>query len=89
MRYSVAENTEGETCHEVLVFSPYDGTIHPPPGASVSVRMGRNDEQGKIRDPIDVGGIVVTTQRSSLSITSVKGGGKLGQWGGVNPYHLA
>ena len=73
MPYSVAENTEGNTCHEVLVFSPYDGTIYPPPGASVSVRMGRNDEQGKIRDPIDVGVIVVTTQRSSLSITPISG----------------
>ena len=35
VRYDVADNTEGNTCHEVLVFGPYDSALHLPPEASV------------------------------------------------------
>lgn len=73
VRYDVAENTEGNTCHEVLAFRPYDRTIYLPPEASVRVRLGRNNEQGQMGDPVDVGDVVVTSQRSSLSITPVSG----------------
>ena len=42
--YDVAENTEGNTCHEVLVFSPYDSTSDLPPESSVSVEMGQKKQ---------------------------------------------
>ena len=48
VRYEVMENTEGNTCHEVLVFSPYNGSWDVTLGASVQMWMGQKNEQGAL-----------------------------------------
>ena len=48
VRYSVAENTEGNTCHEVLVFSPYDSSWDLAPDPYIHLSMGKKDEKGGI-----------------------------------------
>ena len=49
VRYDVTENTEGNTCHEVLVFSPYNGAWDVTLEAYARVSMGRKDEKGAIQ----------------------------------------
>ncbi len=49
VRYGVTENTEGNTCHEVLLFSPYYGGWDVTLGASVQMWMGQKNEQGAIQ----------------------------------------
>ena len=51
VRYDVVENTDGNSCHEVLVFSPYNASLHWPEEIDLGrleVRMGKIDEQGTV-----------------------------------------
>ena len=47
VRYDVVENAEGNTCHEVLVFSPYAAAWDLTPDAYIHLSMGKKDEKGK------------------------------------------
>ena len=49
VRYDVVENAEGNTCHEVLVFSPYNGAWDVALEAYARVSMGRKDARGTIQ----------------------------------------
>ena len=49
VRYDVVENAEGNTCHEVLVFSPYVAAWDLTPDAYIHLSMGKKDEKGKIQ----------------------------------------
>ena len=69
--YDVVENTEGNTCHEVLVFGPYDGERHLPEGASVGIWLGRNNEQGVTQRPAlrgSVGNLLVDKSENSITV---------------------
>ena len=48
VRYEVMENIEGNTCHEVLVFSHYNGAWDSTLKAPVQMWMGRKNEQGAL-----------------------------------------
>ena len=65
--YDVVENTEGNTCHEVLVFGPYDATQHLPEEASVGVRMGLKDDQGEIRNTGYISTELISRTESSMT----------------------
>ena len=68
VRYGVAENTEGNTCHEVLVFSPYDGTLHLSGRAYVEVWMGQRNSQGAIAESYTAGGELVGKPGDSITV---------------------
>ena len=46
--YGVAENIEGNICHEVLVFGPYNGGWDSTPKAFVQMWMEQKNEQGAL-----------------------------------------
>ena len=66
--YGVAENTEGNTCHEVLVFSPYNGGWDVTLGASVQMWMGQKNEQGAIQGAKPIGSELVGNPGNSLTV---------------------
>ena len=69
VRYDVMENTEGNTCHEVLVFSPYDGARHLQRESSVlGVEMGQKNEQGAIGSTSSVGSELAGELGNSITI---------------------
>ncbi len=78
VRYDVVENTDGNTCHEVLTFSPYDMEVHLPVESPVILFVGKRDEQGVIGgsgnwaelDRVNVTSLGITPQ-SSPSVDSV------------------
>ena len=68
VRYDVADNTEGNTCYEVLVFGPYDSGLHLPPEASVRVRMGQKNQLGTIQGNFAMLGRLVGKPGNSITI---------------------
>ena len=71
VRYDVMENTETDVCHEVLIFSPYDGTQNLPWEASVEVWMGKKNNQGSIGSTW--GNFGELAGKSGNSITTIPG----------------
>ncbi len=66
--YDVMENTEGNTCHEVLAFGPYYSTWNWPDEASVQVWMGQKNEQGAIGGGIAAGDRLVGKPGNSITV---------------------
>ncbi len=52
--YEVVENTEGNTCHEVLIFSPYDGQWDVTREVAVRMWLGKKNKQGGTFRNIDL-----------------------------------
>ena len=85
VRYEVVENTEGNTCHEALVFSPYNDTWDVPPDAlrmntrfrrASPLVLGKNDEKGEIKPVIfsSSGGVGIgVVSNPGNSITFIPG----------------
>ena len=73
--YGVAENIEGNTCHEVLVFGPYDSAWDLPEEASVYIyaRMGKKNEQGAIAKSYTTGTGGELAGKQANSITVIPG----------------
>ncbi len=65
--YSVVENTEGDSCHEVLMFEPLDARGLPE-GVLVEALMGQKNEQGEIGHTILIGSELVVNPENSLTI---------------------
>ena len=68
VRYEVAENTEGNTCHEVLIFSPYNGTRYLPREASAQVWMGQKNNQGEIGHTYAIASELAGTSPNSITV---------------------
>ena len=68
VRCDVADNTEGNTCHEVLVFGPYDSGLHLPLEASVTVWTGQKNQLGAIAEGYAAGGELVGKPGDSITV---------------------
>ena len=85
VRYEVIENTEGNTCHEVLVFEPSNNTRDLPEQAYVEVRMGQKNKQGAIGG---WGGIATELVGKGADSITIIPGRPYGVVGGPPPHEV-